>query len=349
MTMRQPDHTRALTALVAALTFIVLYAIAALTSPTRIDAAAPGLSFPAPAGTSWSVLAGYNTATHSAADGGDVYAVDLQRTDADTANTPVLAPIGGTVRFVSSSCATIRDGAGTSILMCHILVPQSLRNATVTRGQRLGVVAPAGQAGNNGVAHIHLALTGTGGALPFTGAYTIEGIALSATTDANGYAGTSFLSTNRETASVDAGLDLSVRPGTPVTLTAQATNPGGAGISYAWTQVSGTAVALAPNGPTVTFTAPSRTGGLQFRVAVSDGSPEIATDTVTVTVSNSSPVIAAAAPASTGQFAATPVFTPAGRRSRCSAAGRSRSWRPPPAARRRTACGCRTPLARTSC
>jgi hypothetical protein len=306
-TVRQ---ARILAALVATGTLVALYVIAALTA-SPASAAETMLSFPAPAGTRWAVLAGYNTVTHSTADGGDVYAIDLHRTDAPTANTPVLAPISGTVRFVSSSCATIRDAAGTSVLMCHILVPQSLRNQTVVRGQRLGVVAPPGEAGNNGASHIHMALT-LNGPQPFVGLYTLEGVALPATTTPNAYADTSFLSTNREVASVDAGADVSVRPGTAVTLSAQATNPSGAGLSYAWSQVSGTAVAIASNGPTATFTAPTRTGTLQFRVAVTDGTPDVVMDTVSVTVSNSSPTPTPVAVVQTGRFASTPVFTGTG-------------------------------------
>lgn len=300
-----------ITAAVAAGTFTVLFVIAVLSSPRPAGAAEPTLVIPAPAGSQWAVLAGYNTVTHSVEDGGDVYAVDLQRTDAPTEHTPVLAPISGTVRFVSSSCATIRDASGVSLLMCHILVPQSLRNATVTRGQRIGVVAPAGQAGNNGFPHIHLALS-LNGPRPFIGAHAIEGIALPPTAEPNAYADTRFVSTNREAPGVDAGEDLSVRPGAAVTLSATATDPNGAGLSYTWTQTSGPAVALAPGGPTATFTAPSRTGTLQFRVAVSDGSPTVATDTVTVRVSTSAATPTPAPVVRTGRFAAIPAFTASG-------------------------------------
>ena len=129
--------------------------------------------------------------------------------------------------------------------------------------------------------------------IPGLGNYTIEGIALPATTTENAYADTPFRSTNRETASVDAGMDQSVRPGAAVTLNAAATNPNGAGLIYAWTQTAGTTVALASNGPTATFTAPSRIGALQFRVTVADGSPELPTDTVTMNVTTGGPVTVA--------------------------------------------------------
>ncbi len=150
------------------------------------------------------------------------------------------------------------------------------------------------------------------GALPFTGTYTIEGIALPATTTSNAYADTAFVSTNREVASVDAGADITVRPSTPVTLTALVSNPSGAGLAYAWTQIAGTSVALTSNGPTATFTAPSSTGALQFRVAISDGSPNVASDTVVVNVSTTSATPTPVAGAQSGRFAATPVFTSSG-------------------------------------
>lgn len=303
---------RVLPALVALVAFGALMGILLVGRPSVASAAEGTLSFPAPAGTKWAVLSGYNTATHSEADANDPYAVDLHRTDGPTEGTPVLAPIGGTVRFVSSSCATIRDDTGMSVLMCHILVPQSLRNQTVARGQRLGVVAPPGEAGNNGVAHIHMALSRSG-PIPFVGTYTIEGIALPATTEPGAYGGTPFTSTNREVASVDAGADLSVRPGAPVTLNAVVSNPTGAGLAYAWTQMGGTPVALASDGTRATFTAPSRTGTLEFRVSASDGGA-IVTDTVRVTVSNNaaSTTPAPAPVQQTGRFASTPVFTPTG-------------------------------------
>lgn len=306
--MWRPTRRRIAAALVATL----VLAMPVLASPA--SAATPAmLYFPAPEGSAWAILAGYNTATHSMADRGDPYAIDLHRTDAPTEGTPVLAPISGTVGYVSSSCITIRDASRTSVLLCHLFAPQSLRNRAVARGQQIGVVAPAGEAGNNGVAHIHLALTAAaGGSMPFVGAYALEGIALPATTAANAYADTRFPSTNRALPGVNAGADLTVRPGTAVTLHPTVTNTGGAGLAYLWTQVSGTAVPLLANGPSTSFTAPTKTGTLQFRVTVSDGSLDAVSDTVAVRVSNTLPVSTPTPAAPSGRFAATPVFAPSG-------------------------------------
>jgi hypothetical protein len=171
--------------------------MAALMALPRQAGAATALSFPSTSGSTWQILAGYNTATHSVADGNDPYAIDLQRTDAPTDGSPLLAPVSGTIQFVDSSCIGIRDANRTSILMCHVFSPQSLRNTTVSRGQQIGTVAPAGQANNNGVAHIHLALSApdTRAPMPFVGQYALEGTQLPAVTTSNGYAGTTFRST----------------------------------------------------------------------------------------------------------------------------------------------------------
>ena len=307
-------HTIAVAATFLALATTLLFARPAA-------AAAAGLSFPAPEGTAWSILAGYNTATHSVADSNDPYAIDLQRTDAATSGTAVLAPISGTVGYASTSCISIRDAARTTVMMCHVLVPSTLRGKNVIRGQRLGTVAPPGEAGNNGVSHIHLALSNNG-PLPFDGSYTLENIALPAITTSNGYAGQAFLSTNREMFSVDAGPDLSVRPDAQVTLTVTASSPNSTALSYNWTQIAGTQVALSSNGGASTsFVAPPMTGSaLQFRVAVSDGSPEIVSDTVTVNITTAAPaptptsVPTTVSPPTggTGNFAAPVVYAPSG-------------------------------------
>ncbi|MFY2561803.1 myxosortase-dependent M36 family metallopeptidase [Corallococcus terminator] len=74
----------------------------------------------------------------------------------------------------------------------------------------------------------------------------------------------------------------------PATLTAFGTDPDGDTLTYAWAQLTGTAVTLSgATTATATFTAPevTTTGTLTFRVTVTDG-PETATHDVTVTVLN---------------------------------------------------------------
>ena len=166
-------------------------------------AAAEGLSFPAPAGTRWSIAAGYNTATHIA---GDPYAIDVVRDDAETSGTAVFAPTDGTLS-ISTNCLTIRDASRVAILLCHVFPQTGLRSGQrVVRGQRIGVVAPPGAAANNGLAHIHIAAhfstdgRGFGNTIPLAGVYAIEGVQLPATLAGNGYGGVTFASTNVEVA-----------------------------------------------------------------------------------------------------------------------------------------------------
>lgn len=182
--------------------------------------AASGLSFPAPSGTQWSIVAGYNTATHLA---GDPYAIDLVRDDGETSGTPVLAPTDGTLS-VSTNCLTVRDAARVAVLLCHVLPGAGLKSGVrVARGQVIGVVAPPGQAGNNGLAHIHLAAhfneggRGFGTTIPLVGAYSVEDVQLPATTEANGYSGVTFRSTNVQGAGVATTTAPVVAPAPPPT------------------------------------------------------------------------------------------------------------------------------------
>ena len=180
----------------------ILGSLTALLLSARPDAHASDalLRIPAPAGTVWHVTAGYNTASHV---GDDPYALDLVRDDAETAGTPVLAPLDGTVDWRSDSCLSIADGRGSAVLLCHFFPrPEIERGMVVAHGEALGVVAPAGMAENNGLPHIHLAVHTTLGAgqiqqtLPFSGAYALDGHELPATVDSNAYAGEQMVSTN---------------------------------------------------------------------------------------------------------------------------------------------------------
>ena len=155
---------------------------------------------PAPAGTEWRIVAGYNTGGHV---GIDPHAIDIVRDDALTAGTPVLSPITGTVTWLSGSCVTLSAGDGFAVLLCHIFPTSGLQaGAPVVVGQIIGAVAPAGFAENNGLAHIHMAVHRTLGdgqlqsTVPFTGAYALEGRELPATDASHAYFGETFISTN---------------------------------------------------------------------------------------------------------------------------------------------------------
>jgi hypothetical protein len=288
--------TAAFVALIAALTIGLIAGHA----PAE---AASGLYFPAPAGTHWAVASGYNTATHSLADGGDPYALDIVRTDGPTAGTPLLAPIDGTITFVESSgsrCIGIRDAARDTVMMCHLNPDSNLSRGTkVTRGMHLATVAKAGDAANNGLSHIHFAVSssstsgyGMGTTVPFIGAYAIEGVALPATTEPNAYAGVAFTSTNavNHAPVVNAGADQQVRPGATVTLSAQGTDPDGNALTYVWSQSQGPTVALQATGATATFTAPDQDGvTLRFVASAIDPGALFGYDAVDVTVSATAP------------------------------------------------------------
>ncbi|TAK79781.1 MAG: hypothetical protein EPO16_01270 [Dehalococcoidia bacterium] len=260
--------------------------------PVSTEAASLGLRFPAPAGTRWTVASGYNTATHL---GVDPYALDLVRADGvPTAGTPVLAPVSGTLSGGGTGdCAWIRADTVT-VLICHIITDAAIpRGTRIFQGQRIGVVAPEGQKGNNGLAHIHLAVNvgGTSGtSLPFDGDYTLDGVPLPATTEPNAYSGAvTFTSTNDPALAalqVTAGEDQLVDPRQRVTLTADSAT----GTSYSWTQVSGPTVALTRSGKTATFTAPDSPGAvLQFQVSAT-GPSGVGVDTVEVRVRGVAPI-----------------------------------------------------------
>jgi len=173
--------------------------VLALEAPRAPVEAASGPAFPAPAGSTWHIASGYNTPTHT---GSDPYAIDVVRDDAETAGTPVLSPIDGTIRYTADDCLSVRDDADVSILLCHVFpLPGLERGTPVTRGQRIATVAPAGQANNNGLAHIHIAAhygstRSFGSTVPLAGAYAIEGAQLTPTTATDAYAGRTFRSTN---------------------------------------------------------------------------------------------------------------------------------------------------------
>lgn len=171
-----------------------------LTSPVRAEG---GVPIPAPAGTTWSIIAGYNTGTHAEHDGHDPHAIDIVRTDASTDWTQVLSPVNGQVTWRGSECLTIRDAVGYAHLLCHISPHERIQRGLQVRiGDHLGQVYPAGLAVNGGVAHIHYAIHATYGGgrldrtIPFTGIYAIEGRSLHYTEERNLHAGVEFTSTN---------------------------------------------------------------------------------------------------------------------------------------------------------
>ena len=92
-----------------------------------------------------------------------------------------------------------------------------------------------------------------------------------------------FTITPNSAPTANAGNDKVASPGTTVTLEGGGSDPDGDGLTYGWTQVSGTTVTFDMNGKNARFDAPTTEGVLVFELAVSDGGYEI-TDTVNVIV-----------------------------------------------------------------
>lgn len=162
-----------------------------------------GVPLPAQAGTTWEIVAGYNTGTHNWNDQQDPHAIDIVRSDADTAQSLVLSPTTGTVSYVSNDCLAIRDAAAMEHLLCHIQPMQGLQRAVqVAVGEPLGWVWADGFGNNGGLAHIHYAVHHSRGGgylgetVPFVGSYALEGVELLYGSGVNLHAGASFTSTN---------------------------------------------------------------------------------------------------------------------------------------------------------
>ncbi len=155
-----------------------------------------GMPLPTPPGSTWTVLQGYNTPSHT---GVDPFAIDLVRVDADSGGSPILAPVAGTVAFRSDDCLAIRDSAGHYILLCHILSTPGLGLGDwIERGDQIAIVKPPGP-DEFWRAHLHFAVhrtleLGSGvDTIPFSGRYALEGRDLVETADPNAYGGLSFI------------------------------------------------------------------------------------------------------------------------------------------------------------
>jgi hypothetical protein len=170
------------------------------------------------------------------------------------------------------------------------------------RGEQLGTVAEAGDAANNGLAHIHFAVNlsgdprgyGSGASLPFAGALAIEGVELPAVTTANGYGGRTFISTNvpNRRPTVDAGVDVYVAPDGDVVLRATGADADGDALTYVWAQTGGPTVETFASGAELQFAAAVGDGMvLTFTVTAIDPGVRYSSDNVDVFVTTSPPPV----------------------------------------------------------
>ena len=145
---------------------------------------------PFPGGQAVSIIQGYRGGSHR---GRSQYALDLVLADGGTSGAEVVSPVEGSVVWAQgpgagNGCIAIafRDGS-YSITLCHVLLHRAYRGGeSITRGQSLGTVGPAGSVGNAGTPHVHLELHRGGRSnnpVPFSPpeGLPLEGVALPAT------------------------------------------------------------------------------------------------------------------------------------------------------------------------
>ncbi len=262
-------------------------------APSTVDDAAAlsnPLVWPVAAGESWTIGQGYNTKTteggsHWACDPKTLkdaptgslacrahyqyqFALDLARSDGNTAYQVALAPAAGTITWTEAATGggVINLGDGYAFGFFHLrLDPSIVAGTRVVRGQRLGVVAPPNEANNGGWPHLHVNLwrSSDGGnwdrnSVPFTGAYTLGGMSLPdlGSNSTNQHRGVGFVSTNTQvgaTGPTPSPTPPPIRPGTPV-------------------QVSpANGVAITRQNPTATMVWRTVTGANEYQVVVDDG------------------------------------------------------------------------------
>ncbi|MEJ7838901.1 MAG: discoidin domain-containing protein [Thermomicrobiales bacterium] len=227
------------------------------------------IKFPFAAGTSWSILQGYNAnattgGSHYNCDPATLrdtgsqtvpcsaawqyrYSLDLYIPDGSTAGKQVLAPANGTIRWMQSSTGgiSINLGDGYAVALFHVVASPGLAAGSELRqGQVIGTVAPANVAGAGSNPHVHFTLweTTDGGnwsriARPFNSAASVDGYTFAdlGTTSYNQHRGRAIASTNQP-------LSTGTLPATPTLSSpgsAASIPDGSSGVRFTWTAVSG--------------------------------------------------------------------------------------------------------------
>ena len=187
--------------LFAAAALVAVASALALRSPIGAEG---GVPIPAPAGTTWSIVAGYNTATHAPHDGNDPHAIDIVRVQRDqTAYTRVLSPVSGAVAWRDWDGLSITDANGFDHLLAHVAPLDHIKRGSVLSvGEHIATVCAAYDCGNTGPPHIHYAVHHSNGdgylgpSVAFTGRYALEGTELPWSGEFNLHSGMEFTSTN---------------------------------------------------------------------------------------------------------------------------------------------------------
>ena len=151
-----PDTSRGKprVALLAALSLIVAVLAQLASSWTPAAAATGNITAPFTLGEQWYVYQGYSSGTHT---GTSQYGLDLTvgASTTSTSGRTVRAPMAGTIYYWDAPYGNlcVNTANGRSYTLTHINAGRT--SGSVSAGEALGTVAPAGQRNNNGVAHLH--------------------------------------------------------------------------------------------------------------------------------------------------------------------------------------------------
>ncbi len=155
-------------------------------------------------GDEWVVSQGYNGSSHQNQSGSwqYYYSLDLKRADGSTAGQPVYSAVNGTVRWIDEATGgmSIYMGDGLAYAYFHTRIDPSISEGeTITQGQYMGTIAPAGEAASGSSAHLHITVWETADegnwsrqAIPFTGNVAISGVEFPPTGSGNDYLGYTF-------------------------------------------------------------------------------------------------------------------------------------------------------------
>lgn len=175
-------------------------------TPAGPDPTQPGqalIAWPV-SGGEWVISQGYNGSSHQNRTQywQYYYSFDLKRSDGSTAGQPIYSAVNGTVRWIDEATGgmSIYMGDGLAYAFFHARLDPGIQEGdTITQGQYMGTIAPAGEAASGSSAHLHITIWETDDegnwsrrAIPFTGRVAIEGASFPATGAGNDYLGYTF-------------------------------------------------------------------------------------------------------------------------------------------------------------